>query len=139
MPEKEAVPVVVKFVKLPVDGVVAPIAVALMPVEVVLKFEEVNVSELEPASIVELFKPVRLRVPEVAVKLRAPPERVNPFEAVRSPAEVIAPVPVVVMFPGVVTPPVRVDNPSTVRVPAAWMFPAFEIVTPVEAYPPPIS
>lgn len=47
-PEKEAVPVVVRFVKLPVEGVVLPIAVLLIPVAVTLKL---------PAPINKLFAP----------------------------------------------------------------------------------
>ena len=113
--------------KLPVDGVVAPIAVPLIPVVVVVKLPDENSKLLTPASIVDVFKPVRVSVPDPAVKFKAPPDSVNPFEAVSSPAEVIVPVPVVEIFPLVESVPssliVREDTPpdwisSEVLVPA---------------------
>lgn len=114
-PENEAVPVVVRFVKLPVDGVVAPIAVLLIPVAVVLKLFEVIIKLFPPVLITEAESPERLRVPEVAVKLIAPVVRVNPLDAVINPFDVIVPVPVVEIFPLVVRFPssliVRVELP----------------------------
>ena len=89
LPEEERV------VKAAVDGVVAPIAVELMPVAVVLKLEEVKVNAFAPASIAEAESPVKFNVPEVAVKFSAPVVWVNPLEAVKVPAEVMVPVPVV--------------------------------------------
>ena len=67
-----------------VEGVVAPMAVPLIPVEVVLKFPEVMVRLLLPREIEEALKPERLRVPLVAVRFRAPDERVKPLEAVNN-------------------------------------------------------
>ena len=64
-----------------------------------LKFDEVKVSAFEPASIVDAPRPDKFRVPLVAVRLSAPLVSVNPLDAVRSPALVIAPVPVVEMSP----------------------------------------
>jgi hypothetical protein len=61
-----------RVVKLAVDGVVAPIAVELIPVAVVLKLPEVMVKLVTPVSIDEALNPDRARDPEVAVKLRAP-------------------------------------------------------------------
>ncbi len=88
LPEIEAVPVVVKLVKLPVDGVVNPIAVPLIPVAVVLMLFEVIIILFPPASIDAAVRPERARVPDDAVKLSAPPVRVKPFEAVKSPPDV---------------------------------------------------
>ncbi len=84
-----------RLVKVPFAGVVAPITVELIPVGVVLKLEDVNVNVFPPASIEEAFSPERVSVPELAVKLIAPPDCVNPLEAVRVPADVTVPVPVV--------------------------------------------
>ncbi len=60
--------------------------------------------------------------PEVEVRLKAPVVIVNPLEAIRAPAEVIVPVPVVEIFPDVVIAspavagervvPVRFQNPK---------------------------
>ena len=85
-----------RVVKAAVDGVEAPIAVALIPVLVVLKLLEVMVNAFDPVEIEEALNPERLRVPLVAVRLRAPDERVNPLEAVSSCATVNAPLLVVV-------------------------------------------
>jgi hypothetical protein len=70
--ELMAKPVSVILVNLPVDAVVAPIAVELIPVAVVLKFEEVKVRALAPVEIEEAERPERDSVPEVAVKFNAP-------------------------------------------------------------------
>ena len=102
LPDTDAKPVVVRFVKLPVEGVVKPMAVLLIPVEVVLKFEPVNRMLFAPALNVTPVRPVRFRFPEVPVRLIAPVVRVRPFWAVRRPLDVIVPVPVVRMFPEVV-------------------------------------
>jgi hypothetical protein len=118
----EVVPVTV--VNLPVDAVVAPMAVELIPVAVVLKLDDVTVRALAPVLIDEADRPDRLRVPEVPVKLTAPVVRVSPLEAVNSPAEVMAPVPVVEILLAVVFPlPV-----TEARVSASVMA---EVVTPV--------
>jgi hypothetical protein len=90
LPAIEAFDVVVRVVNAPVEGVVAPIAVALIPVAVVLKLDDVNVKAFEPVSIDEAPKPERLIAPEVPVKLIAPVVSVNPLLAVRSPAIVWA-------------------------------------------------
>ena len=101
--------------KLPVDGVVAPIAVPLIPVAVVLKLEDVKVSAFPPASIVDAPSPVSAIAPEEPVILTAPAVTVSPFEAVKSPFEVIVPPVVVVMLPTVVRLPLsdieRVADP----------------------------
>lgn len=86
---KFVVPVEESVVKAPVPAVVAPIAVELIPVEVVLKLDEVKVSPFAPVEIDEADKPDKVRVPEVAVKFKAPVDSVKPFEAVSSPVEVI--------------------------------------------------
>ena len=85
-----------RVVKAAVDGVEAPIAVLLIPVEVVLKLLEEMVNALDPVEIEEALNPERLRVPLVAVRLRAPDERVNPLDAVSNCATVNAPLLVVV-------------------------------------------
>ena len=90
-PENDAVPVVVKFVKLPVDGVVAPIAVPFIPVEVTLNAPEVMSKLFIPVEMVELLRPVKLIAPEVPVMVTPPPRTVNPFSAVKSPEEIISP------------------------------------------------
>ena len=60
------------LVNLPVEAVVAPIAVELIPVAVVLKFDEVNVKALAPELIEEALNPDSDSVPLVAVKFKAP-------------------------------------------------------------------
>lgn len=92
-PEDEAV------VKAPVDGVVAPMAVELIPVAVVLKLPEVTVKLLTPVLMAEADRPDNVSAPDVAVKDNAPVVWVKPLEAVNVPADVTAPVPVVEMFP----------------------------------------
>jgi hypothetical protein len=99
---REVVPVTV--VNLPVDAVVAPMAVALIPVAVVLKLEDVTVRALTPVLIDEADRPDKLTAPEVPVRLTAPLVRVSPLDAVNSPAEVMAPVPVVEILAAVVFP-----------------------------------
>ena len=117
--EKVVVPEELKVVKLPVEGVVAPMAVELMPVAVVLKLEEVMVRALAPVLIEEADRPERAKAPEVAVRLRAPVVKVRPLEAVRVPAEVIVPVPVVEILPGVVMfPEAKVIPVAPVMAPA---------------------
>jgi hypothetical protein len=66
-----------------------------MPVAVVLKFEAVTVKALAPVEIELAPRPERVKAPEVAVKLSAPVVCVRPLDAVKSPAEVTVPVPVV--------------------------------------------
>ena len=99
LPENEAFPVVVRVVKLPVDGVVTPIAVLLMPVAVVVKLDDVNVRAFAPASNVDAPSPVRTIAPDVPVIFTAPAVTVRPFEAVKSPLDVIVPPDVVRRFP----------------------------------------
>jgi hypothetical protein len=70
-------------VNLPVDAVVAPIAVELIPVAVVLKLDDVNVKALAPVEIEEAESPDKVNVPDVPVRFRAPVVRVSPLEAVR--------------------------------------------------------
>ena len=107
---------VVSVVNVAAAGVVAPITVPLIPVVVTLKFADVNNVLLAPAFIVYPVSPVRFTNPDVPLKLSAPVVRVNPFEAVNKAFEVIAPVPVVVIFPLVVRLPVseivRVAEPE---------------------------
>ncbi len=106
----------VRVVKAPVDVAVAPIAVELMPVAVVLKFDEVIVRAVAPVLIDEAVNPESARAPEVAVMFNAPVVRVNPLDAVSSPAEVIVPVEVVEILLGVVSPEVAVISPEIVGV-----------------------
>jgi hypothetical protein len=89
--DKVVVPVEVKVVKAPVDGVEAPMAVELMPVEVVVKCPEVKLISFDPASIDEAERLLKVNVPDEAVRFKAPPVRVNPLVAVRSSDEVKAP------------------------------------------------
>ena len=91
------------------------VTVALLIVAVPVVAPKVRVVAAPP--IFKVVAPVLKRVALVFVVVRSPP-----LIAISEPA---------------VTSPVRRDVPSTVSVPAAWMLPAFEIVTPVEAYPPP--
>lgn len=94
-----------RVVKAPVDGVVKPIAVLLIPVEVVLKLLVVMVRSFAPVLMLEAPKPDRVRAPEVAVRFKAPVVWVSPLEAVKVPAEVIAPEPVVEILPEVESTP----------------------------------
>ena len=77
-------PVEERVVKAAVEGVDAPIAVLLIPVEVVLKLPEVMVRVLLPREMEEELNPEREMVPLPAVKFNAPVERVKPFEAVNN-------------------------------------------------------
>jgi hypothetical protein len=70
----------VRVVKAPVEGVVAPMAVPLIPVAVVLKLPEVKVMLLAPVFIEEADRPDKVKAPEVPVKFKAPVVRVNPEE-----------------------------------------------------------
>jgi len=79
---KEVAPEEERVVNAPVDGVVAPMAVELIPVAVVLKLLEVIVKALAPVEILEASKPDKERVPDVAVKFKAPVVKVKPLEAV---------------------------------------------------------
>ena len=108
-----------RVVKAALDGVVNPIAVLLIPVKVVLKFEEVVkklpaliLKLLTPVLIDEALSPERVNVPEVALRLIPPVVKVKPLDAVSNPADVIVPVPVVSMFPEVV----KYPNSSIVNV-----------------------
>jgi hypothetical protein len=71
-----------RVVKAPVDWVVAPIAVLLIPVAVVLKLLLVKVRAFAPVEIEEALSPERLNVPLVAVRFNAPVVWVKPFDAV---------------------------------------------------------
>ena len=93
------VPLAARFVKAPVEGIEAPIAVLLIPVAVVLKLLEVISRLFDPVLIDDVLRPERARLPEVAVRLRAPLERVRPLEAVKRPLEVMVPPLAVVRSP----------------------------------------
>jgi hypothetical protein len=79
---KVVVPVDDNVVNAPVEALVAPIAVLLIPVLVVLKYSEVMVNGFDPVLIEEALRFERAKVPLVAVRFNAPDERVNPLEAV---------------------------------------------------------
>lgn len=91
-----------RVVKAAVEGVVAPIAVEFIPVALAVKLEEVMVRGFAPVEIDDADRPERLSAPDVAVRFMAPLDRVNPFDALKSPADVTAPDPVVVILPEVV-------------------------------------
>ena len=97
------VPVEERVVKAPVLAVVAPIFVALIPVAVVLKFPEANVTLFAPKFSEDEDIPDKDIAPEVPVRFRAPVVRVNPSEAVKVLENVFAPAKVCV--PVVTTPP----------------------------------
>jgi len=59
-------------VNAPVAGVEAPIAVELIPVPVVFKFDEVIVKVLDPVLMDESESPDRAKAPDVPVRLMAP-------------------------------------------------------------------
>jgi hypothetical protein len=117
-------PVSVTLVNLPVDAVVAPIAVELIPVAVVLKWPDVMVKSLAPVFIDEAPKPDKAKAPEVPVRLIAPVVNVKPLLAVNVCVDVKAPVFVVVtpvapivmaevlVVPMVITPFVEVPVPA---------------------------
>jgi hypothetical protein len=88
-------------VKAPVKGTVAPMAVEFIPVLVVLKFAELISRLLAPVEILAAVSPDMFKIPEVAVRFKAPVVSVRPLLAVIVPAEVIVPAPVVEIFPGV--------------------------------------
>ncbi len=98
--------VAVKVVNVPVEGVVAPIAVELIPVAVVVKLPEVKLMLFEPALMDDAESPERDRAPDVAVRFSAPVVCVKPFEAVSVDAEVIVPEPLVEILPDAVMLPV---------------------------------
>lgn len=91
----------VRLVNAPVEGVVAPMAVLLIPVAVVLKLLAVIVNAFVPVLMLDADSPERESAPDVALRLRLPVVKVNPLEAVRSPALVTVPEPIVVMLPEV--------------------------------------
>jgi len=99
-----------RLVKCPVDAESAPMAVPLMPVEVVLKLLEVKVKLLLPALITELPRLVILREPPDEVSDNAPPLWVRPLEAVSRPDEVIVPPLAVEILPLVTTVPSAVTE-----------------------------
>ena len=96
-------PVLDRVVNAPVDAVVAPIAVALIPVAVVLKLLEVNVNAFAPVEMLDAESPVRDIAPDTPVRLTAPVVMVKPFDAVRVLENLPAPVTSSAM-PGLVTP-----------------------------------
>ena len=102
LPETEAFPVVVSVVKAPVEGVVKPIAVPFIPVEVRLKLPEATSKLFTPKSRFDANNPVRFKAPDVPVKFTAPVVIVIPFDPVKRPADVIVPAPVVSKLPEVV-------------------------------------
>jgi hypothetical protein len=92
------VPVEVRVVNVPAAAVVAPIAVELIPVEVVLKWPDVKLMSAPPVvEIEDAVRPERVRAPEVAVKFNAPVVKVKPLEAVKVWETVKAPLFVVVL------------------------------------------
>jgi hypothetical protein len=95
------VPVAVRLVNAPVDGVVAPMAVELIPVAVVFRLPAVMVRLFPPAEMLEADNPDKAKAPEVAVRFSAPVVWVSPLLAVSVPAAVTVPLPLVEMFPGV--------------------------------------
>lgn len=79
-PEKVTVELAARVVNDPVEAVVAPMAVELIPVEVVLKCPVVKLKSAPPeVARLEAVKPDRVKDPEVAVSDSAPVERVKPF------------------------------------------------------------
>lgn len=100
---KFVVPVEDKVVNAPVEGVVAPTAVELIPVAVVFKLPAVNKILFAPKETDEAPSPDKVKAPDVPVRFRAPVVKVKPLDAVKRPADVIVPVPVVEIFPDVVT------------------------------------
>lgn len=128
-----------RVVNAPVDGVVAPIAVLFIPVAVVLKLPDVIRILFDPKSMDEADNPDSDNAPEVAVKLRAPVVKVNPFEAVSKAFEVIVPEPVVDMFPEVVRFPfssiVKVAEPEDWITKAVLRFSLLSFMIRAEAVP----
>ena len=109
-------PVEDKVVNAPVFGVVAPMAVPLIPVAVVLKLPDVKVKLLAPVLIDVAPSPDKFKAPDVAVRFKAPVVWVNPLEAVKVWLEVKAPL-LVVVTPAL---PMETD--------VAFVFPRFKAV-----------
>ena len=101
----------VNVVTTAVDGVVAPIAVLLIPVAVTLKLPAPMSKLFTPNCNVEAERPDNVSAPDVPVILTTPVVTVRPFDAVRSPFEVMVPAPVVKMFPLVERFPTEVRLP----------------------------
>ena len=72
-----------RLLKIPLEAVVAPIAVPLIPVEVVLKFPEVIVKLFAPVLMLDDPNPDNVSAPEVPVKFKAPVVTVRPLLAVK--------------------------------------------------------
>ena len=137
-------------VNAPVDGVVAPMAVPLIPVAVVLKLPVVKVRLLPPVLMEDAPRPDNDSVPDVAVRLRAPVVTVNPFATVSEPVKlaalemvcelmVVTPVsaPTVrVAVPSVIDPPVIA--PEALMVVAPAMAPAL-VMPPALLLMPPVT
>ena len=70
-------------VNAPVEALVAPIAVELIPVDVVVKCPLVKLMSFVPAEIDEAERPASVIVPLEEVRFNAPVVCVKPFEAVR--------------------------------------------------------
>lgn len=117
-------------VNLPVDAVVAPMAVLFIPVAVVLKFPDVKVKLFAPELIDEAPSPDSAKAPDVPVIFVAPVVCVNPFDAVSSPADVTVPVPLVETLPDVVTASPAVAGDSVM--PALFQKPRVPVVGGVE-------
>jgi hypothetical protein len=128
VPPTVVLPVEERVVKAPLAGVDAPMAVPLMPVAVTLKLPDVINALLAPELSVNPVSPVADIFPDVEFILNNPVDNVKPLEAVRRPAEVTVPEPVVRMFPEVESVPLSVI--VNVGVPADWM----ERAVPVPAF-----
>ncbi len=120
--------VLVPVVAVPVADIFTPFVVTdpelasfVNAKEVRLAFVVLSEVSVKAYEFPDVAVEVKLAVPEVLVKFKAPVVRVKPFDAVRSPAEVVVPDPVVDIFPEVVTAspvlegdrevPVLVQNP----------------------------
>jgi hypothetical protein len=104
-PERVTVLFAARVVKLPLPGVVTPIAVLLIPVLVVVILPDVISKLFAPVLIVDSLSPDKLIVPLVLVRLIAPVVRVSPFAATNVPLDVV--VPLITMSP---------TDPPSVRV-----------------------
>lgn len=100
-----------RVVKTAVEGVVAPIAVLLMPVAVVLKLPDVKVRALVPVLMEDAPRPESDREPDVAVKLTAPVVTVSPVAKVPVPAQERLPVEAKIVHPVPVEPPLKLISP----------------------------
>jgi hypothetical protein len=109
------------LVNLPVDAVVAPIAVELIPVAVVLRLDDVNVKALAPVEIEEAERPDNAKAPEVPVKLSAPVVNVKPLLAVNNPEKVGFPTVAKVIVPDPLFVVVIFVPAAKVRVPPCEM------------------